>query len=59
MKHLLMALVFNFALFMLLTPGLVLTLPEYGNKQTVAATHAAIFAAAQVMLSALMKKYLS
>lgn len=60
MKHLLLALLFNFGLFMLLTPGMVLTLPSPGsNKETISATHAAVFAAAQVLLAGLLKKYIA
>ena len=58
MKKVLAMLVFNFALFFVLAPGNFLTLPQGGNKFTVSATHAAIFAVASCVLYGVVKKLL-
>jgi len=51
-------LLFNFALFYALTPGVLLSLPAGGSTMTKAATHAAVFAAVHVVLGKLVKKSL-
>ena len=59
MKKALAFLVFNFLLFFVLSPGNFLTLPAGANQRTVAATHAAIFAGANLFLGAMVKGFLS
>jgi len=58
MKSMLVWLLFNFALFYALTPGVLLSLPAGGSTMTKAATHAAVFAAVHVVLGKLVKKSL-
>ena len=47
--------VFNFVLFFLLTPGVLLTLPKGGSHQTVALTHALVFAVVHHFLCRALK----
>ena len=58
MKKTLALLVVNFALFFVLAPHNFLTLPATGDKYTVSATHAAIFAVANLFLAKALLKYL-
>jgi hypothetical protein len=49
--------VFNFVLFFVLTPGVLLTLPKGGSHQTVALTHALVFAVVHHFLCRALKKF--
>jgi hypothetical protein len=58
MKKVLAMLVFNFALFFVLAPHNFFALPAGGDKFTVSATHAAVFAVANLVLYGVVKKML-
>ena len=58
MKKLLAWALLNFALFFVLSPGNFVTLPENANRMTVAATHAALFVVAHVLVSRVLHKSL-
>ena len=58
MKKVLATLVVSFALFFVLSPGTFFTLPHGGDRYTVAATHAAVFSVALLVVSATLRKFL-
>jgi hypothetical protein len=58
MKKLMAWVVLNFVLFFVLSPGNFVVLPEGGSRRVVAATHAALFVLAHVVISRVLHKSL-
>jgi hypothetical protein len=56
MKKMIASLLLNFALFYVLAPGTFFTLPPNGEKWSVTATHAALFAAASLVAAMVLKE---
>jgi len=59
MKKVLATLVVSFVLFFVLSPGTFFTLPQGGNRYTVAATHAAVFSGALLLVGGALRKFLA